>query len=337
VGPRRRRLAASRPPSRRRLPRFPAPARALAVAEVRATFAKLIADKHTSVMTRMGAVLAQGIIDAGGRNSVAGLVSQSGFLKMSAVVGMALWLQHWYWFPTMHFISLALAPTPLVGLNADFALPAAFAVPCAAPASWFAYPPKLADKPEDAASKLVSVTLSTSAKAKAKAAAKAAAKKGDKDAAAGAAAADAGAATGAGAGAGAGAAAAAAAVVPTSGTADAAAPAAAAMDVDGGAAAPAAAAAAAAAAAGAAAAPAAAAAAAAPEPPTHVLSNPSRVTFNQTRFCDFAVQRGQRYLPVRPVRAPAPRLAHSARARACLLACLLPRAPAMITHVRTLV
>jgi 26S proteasome regulatory subunit N2 len=248
--------------------------------EVRERLAKLAGDKHTSAMTKMGAVLGQGIIDAGGRNAITSLVSRSGFLKMSAVVGMALWLQHWYWYPTLHFLSLALTPTPLVGLNADFAVPAAYTVPCNAPASWFAYPPKLAEKADDSAAKVTTLELSTTAKAKAKAAAK----KKEKEA-------------GAGAGA---AAAATSAVAPTTG----------AMDVDAAASGSAAARVPAAVAASDAAAPEAAkagadttavAAAAAPEAPSHVLKNPCRVTLSQAKFCDFTPQPGQRYVPVRPV------------------------------------
>lgn len=45
--------------------------------EVRKLFEKTIGEKHEDVMTKFGAVLATGIIDAGGRNSTIGLTSRS--------------------------------------------------------------------------------------------------------------------------------------------------------------------------------------------------------------------------------------------------------------------
>jgi hypothetical protein len=65
----------------------------------------------------MGAILSKGIIDAGGRNCSLALGSRNGFTKMTSAVGLALWLQHWHWYPMMHMFSLALTPTFTIGLN----------------------------------------------------------------------------------------------------------------------------------------------------------------------------------------------------------------------------
>ena len=50
-----------------------------------ASFAKLLArvtsDKHEEVMCRMGAIMALGILDAGGRNVTIGLRSASGYFR----------------------------------------------------------------------------------------------------------------------------------------------------------------------------------------------------------------------------------------------------------------
>ena len=46
-------------------------------------------------MAKAGAILATGILDAGGRNVVVSLQSRAGFTKMGSVVGLMLWLQHW--------------------------------------------------------------------------------------------------------------------------------------------------------------------------------------------------------------------------------------------------
>jgi len=132
-----------------------------------------VSERSWSTMTKMGAVLAQGIIDAGGRNVGLSLRSRAGFVKQSAVVGMAVFLQHWYWHPYLHFLSLSLAPTAVIGLNKDLQLPASFAVTCLAKPSDFAYPAPLEEKKEEKKERVQTVELSTTAKARAKAKAKA--------------------------------------------------------------------------------------------------------------------------------------------------------------------
>ena len=98
----------------------------------RERLAAVIPDKHQSTMTKLGAILATGILDAGGRNVTLSMQSRSGFTKASAVVGLALWCQYWYWYPLMHFMSLAFSPTFLIGLNKDLKIPAKFTAKCAA-------------------------------------------------------------------------------------------------------------------------------------------------------------------------------------------------------------
>jgi 26S proteasome regulatory subunit N2 len=83
----------------------------------REKLANIISEKHQSTLTKMGAIMSTGIIDAGGRNCSLSLGSKNGFTKMSSAVGIALWLQHWHWYPMMHMFSLALTPTFTIGLN----------------------------------------------------------------------------------------------------------------------------------------------------------------------------------------------------------------------------
>lgn len=83
----------------------------------RERLANIVSEKHQSTLTKMGAILSQGIIDAGGRNCSLKLGSRNGFTKMTSAVGMVLWLQHWHWYPMMHMFSLALTPTYTIGLN----------------------------------------------------------------------------------------------------------------------------------------------------------------------------------------------------------------------------
>lgn len=121
-----------------------APAKAM-----RARLSTIVGEKTQPIMAKMGAILAAGILDAGGRNCVIALRSRAGFRKMSAIVGMSLWLQHWYWYPCFHMLSLALAPTAVIGLNKDLKMPRGFELVCNAPPSDYAYPPFLEPKKEE--------------------------------------------------------------------------------------------------------------------------------------------------------------------------------------------
>lgn len=80
---------------------------------------KILTEKYEDAMSKFGATLAQGIIDAGGRNVTISLQSRSGYNNMSAIVGMALFTQFWYWYPLTHLLSLAFVPTAFVGLNKE--------------------------------------------------------------------------------------------------------------------------------------------------------------------------------------------------------------------------
>lgn len=89
------------------------------VKEVRTLFDKIIGDKYEDQPSKFGATLAQGILDAGGRNVTISLKSRSGYSNMRAIVGMVLFTQNWYWFPLTHMLSLAFTPTSFIGLNKD--------------------------------------------------------------------------------------------------------------------------------------------------------------------------------------------------------------------------
>lgn len=137
------------------------------VTSVRKTFEKIISDKHEDAMAKFGATLAQGLIDAGGRNVTISLSNRGGSSNMSAIVGMALFCQFWYWFPLAHFASLAFTPTALIGLNRDLNIPK-FNFKSNVRPSIFSYP--VANKPqvEKKAEKVQTAVLSTTAKAKAR-------------------------------------------------------------------------------------------------------------------------------------------------------------------------
>ncbi|KAK9725768.1 hypothetical protein RND81_05G167900 [Saponaria officinalis] len=129
---------------------------------------KIILDKHEDTMSKMGAILASGILDAGGRNVTIRLLSKSKHDKITAVVGLAVFTQFWYWYPLIYFVSLAFSPTAFVGLNYDLKVPKFDFVSHAKP-SLFEYPKPTTVAAATSAVKLPTAVLSTSAKAKARA------------------------------------------------------------------------------------------------------------------------------------------------------------------------
>jgi len=147
------------------------------VKEFRALYTKVISDKHEDVMAKFGAILAQGIIDAGGRNVTVSLQSRTGHTNMLAVVGMLVFTQYWYWFPLSHFLSLAFQPTAIIGLNSDLEMPVV-SFRSAAKASTYAYPALLEEKKKETGEKVATAILSITNKQKRKEAGK---NKKDKD------------------------------------------------------------------------------------------------------------------------------------------------------------
>lgn len=137
------------------------------VKDFRQMYANVIADKHDDVVAKFGAILAQGIIDAGGRNVTVSLQSRTGHTDMASVVGMLVFTHFWFWFPLSHFLSLAFTPTCLIGLNADLKMPKLEFMSNAKP-STFAYPPPLEEKKEREREKVTAAILSITAKAKKK-------------------------------------------------------------------------------------------------------------------------------------------------------------------------
>jgi 26S proteasome regulatory subunit N2 len=106
----------------------------------RTTFETVVSTKSEDAMAKFGAVLAQGIIDAGGRNSVLSLTSPSGHVNHMAVAGTMLFCQFWYWYPLTHFLSFALSPTALIAVDELLNIPK-FEVTCNVKPSMFSIPP----------------------------------------------------------------------------------------------------------------------------------------------------------------------------------------------------
>merc|ERR1712048_1023936 len=134
--------------------------------ELRDKLQKVIGDKHEDVMVRFGAVLANGVLDAGGRNSCASFFSRTGVLRRGAAIGYCLFPQMWYSFPLIHMFSLTLTPTALIGLNHKLKIPKNFSFKCNAKPSLFAYPEPLQPPKKEEQAKTAAAVLSTAAKAK---------------------------------------------------------------------------------------------------------------------------------------------------------------------------
>ncbi|KAI1401702.1 26S proteasome regulatory complex, non-ATPase subcomplex, Rpn2/Psmd1 subunit [Hypoxylon fuscum] len=135
------------------------------VASIRKTLKKVVGDRHEDAMTKFGAALALGIIDAGGRNCTIGLQTQTGNLNMAGIVGMAVFTQYWYWFPFTHFLSLAFSPTSIIALDHDLDI-IDVKFHCATKPSLFDYPPEQEVKAEEGPTMIATAILSTTAQAK---------------------------------------------------------------------------------------------------------------------------------------------------------------------------
>ncbi|KAL6045570.1 proteasome regulatory particle base subunit [Balamuthia mandrillaris] len=135
------------------------------VEKIRKLFADKISDKHEDIMCKFGACLASGIIDASGRNSTISPQSIAGHSDMTAIVGLAVFTQYWYWHPLAHFLCLAFRPTALISLNKDLKMPV-FKFKSNARPSLFAYPPKVKPPETKAPKKVQAAELSITKKAK---------------------------------------------------------------------------------------------------------------------------------------------------------------------------
>ena len=135
------------------------------VGTIRKTLQKAVGDRHEDAMTKFGSAISLGIIDAGGRNCTISLQTQTGNPNMAGIVGMAVFIQYWYWFPLTHFLSLSFTPTAVIAVDQDLEVPS-FKFHSATRPSLFDYPPEQESKVEDAPEKVKTAVLSTTAQAK---------------------------------------------------------------------------------------------------------------------------------------------------------------------------
>ncbi|RHZ62779.1 proteasome regulatory particle base subunit RPN2 [Aspergillus thermomutatus] len=135
------------------------------VSSLRKAMMKMIGDRHEDAMAKFGCAVALGIIDAGGRNCTISLQTQTGNLNMPGIVGAAVFIQYWYWFPLTHFLSLSFTPTAVIGVDQKLEVPF-FKFHSNTRPSLFDYPPEQQVKAEEAPEKVKTAVLSTTAQAK---------------------------------------------------------------------------------------------------------------------------------------------------------------------------
>eukprot|EP00920_Eleutheroschizon_duboscqi_P030126 GHVT01073031.1.p1 GENE.GHVT01073031.1~~GHVT01073031.1.p1 ORF type:complete len:474 (-),score=164.82 GHVT01073031.1:425-1804(-) len=141
-------------------------ARAPRLRRIRESLGSTIADKHENVITRFGALVAAGLIDAGGRNVVSSFTSSRGHLVKEAAAGFCLFAQSWYWFALVHCVSLTLRPTAILGISDDVELAEGFSVDLAAGArlDFFEYPQVASTEKKEEKRSTLKAVLSTTAK-----------------------------------------------------------------------------------------------------------------------------------------------------------------------------
>ena len=127
-----------------------------------------IQETHETTMCKMGAIMALGILDAGGRNVTIGLRSRSGRPRMTSVLGMLVFTQYWYWYPLSYFLSLVFVPTAFIAVDRTLAMPHCSVTSHCKP-STFAYAAPVTEDDKKNSGEIVKAVLSTTAKAKAKA------------------------------------------------------------------------------------------------------------------------------------------------------------------------
>ncbi|OLY80768.1 26S proteasome non-ATPase regulatory subunit 1-like protein [Smittium mucronatum] len=138
------------------------------VAKFKSNMVSTISNKHEEFLSKVGAVMGQGIIDAGGRNATIKLISKSsGMLNVEAFVGMFLTTQFWSWLPLSHMLSLSFAPTGLIAITKDLKVPK-LNVSCNGKPSLYSYPAEAKDAVIETYEHEAPVALSFSSKAKGK-------------------------------------------------------------------------------------------------------------------------------------------------------------------------
>jgi 26S proteasome regulatory subunit N2 len=110
------------------------------LADFRKTIEEVLSKIHGDQMTKLGAILAIGLLDAGGRNMTVSLTTRSGMPKIQAISGMIVFTQYWNWFPYINFVGLTLTPSLFIGVTSTLQIPKSFQLKSNCKPSLFDYP-----------------------------------------------------------------------------------------------------------------------------------------------------------------------------------------------------
>ena len=119
--------------------------------------------------SRMGAIMATGIIDAGARNARVNILTPGGRLRRTTAVGLAMFVQYWYWYPLSYFFGVALAPSALIAVEPKDLKTPKVELSCECRASLFRHPEPAAAPVATATKRAAAAVLSTTARAAARA------------------------------------------------------------------------------------------------------------------------------------------------------------------------
>jgi 26S proteasome regulatory subunit N2 len=117
----------------------------------------------------MGAIMATGIVDAGGRNARVQLLTNGGRLRKTTAVGLAMFVQYWYWYPLSYFFGVALSPSALIAVEAKELKTPKIELSCECRASLFRHPEPAAAPLASTTKRATAAVLSTTARAAARA------------------------------------------------------------------------------------------------------------------------------------------------------------------------
>lgn len=140
------------------------------LADFRKMITESIGKKHEDVLAKMGAILATGLLDIGGRNMTVSLTTRSGIAKIDAVIGMLVFSNFWNWFPFINFIGMTITASAYIGVTSDLKIPTSFELRSTCKPSMYDYPPNIVkEEKKEEVKKDTKVELSTTNKVKVRA------------------------------------------------------------------------------------------------------------------------------------------------------------------------
>jgi len=113
------------------------------LADFRKSIEEILVKTHGDQMTKLGAILAIGLLDIGGRNMSISLTTRSGLPKLEAISGILIFSQYWNWFPYINLIGLSISPSLFIGVTSKLKIPTNFEIHSNCKSSLFEYPPNI--------------------------------------------------------------------------------------------------------------------------------------------------------------------------------------------------